>query len=406
MDERNQKSRRITKKVDFEIKISFDNSVSEEISLSKQIQYYKKTPKFDTVSIKNCEISIKGHRDTTKAFLSIKEWRQDEENCDLNQFYNSTLYDEIIESLAFYYLYTGDFSLKNIYIELNNETKFEFDKNDISLFSTSPTMIFSLRKFENADKVFEKKEYLNSALYLLQAKHEQNNFYAFERLWKSFNAIYRFYSGDKQDAQGLEKIAKFIKNNSEDFKESLELLKNEDINIFRWNSFIQNCVEQENLADVVESNYSSKEIRSVFEYRKDFIEKKKNELLKKLEKKLDKCSNNNDSSKDNTKKKEFLQKKIGNLKKMKIPPTLTSSKKPNTEVLNQEYIKLFLRYYIYFVRCSFFHGGKNDAKYNLFKVSRYDNELEFINKYLSCLICECLNAFEKLDPKNNKKGAK
>lgn len=371
MDERNQKSRRITKKVDFEIKISFDNSVSEEILEPKQIQYHATAKNKDLVSIKTDEIFIKGFRNETKAFESLKEWK------DLWKFYSSSIYDDILKSLVFYQLkeiITPKITQITIILNEDKENPIVESKEKIAYFQSINKKKVLDNIFINCEKIFEfgKKgnAYLNSAFYWIQSKYEKNKFYEFERLWRSFNGLYNYFTNGTSDAKGLEKVIGIISANKELFSESLSKLKKLPFDNFRWAAMIL--------------NYESRKEKNEY---KELISLFSKDEVKKIIEQLDK----EDYDKDKLKKMTEFDKKVEN----------------NKAIIEEEkWLKLFLRYYIYFVRCSFFHGGKNDAKYNLFTVSRYDNELEFINKYLSCLICECLNAFEKLDPKNNKKGAK
>jgi len=377
MDERNQKSRSITNNVNFEITISFDNSVSEEILEPQQIQYHATAKNKDLVSIKTDEIFIKGSRNETKAFESLKEWK------DLWKFYSSSIYDDILKSLVFYQLkeiITPKITQITIILNEDKENPIVESNEKIAYFQNVNKKIVLDNIFINCEKIFEfgKKgnAYLNSAFYWIQSKYEKNKFYEFERLWRSFNGLYNYSTNGTSDAKGLEKVIGIISANKELFSESLSKLKKLPFDNFRWSAMIL--------------NYETRKDRKIKNNKTEYenlISLFSKEEVERIIEQLDKEDYDNDKFKKMT---EFY-KAIENNK---------------ATVEEEKWLNLFLRYYIYFVRCSFFHGGKNDAKYNLFTVSRYDNELEFINKYLSCLICECLNAFEKLDPKNNKKGAK
>ena len=68
---------------------------------------------------------------------------------------------------------------------------------------------------------------------------------------------------------------------------------------------------------------------------------------------------------------------------------------PTEDEKLSDFLKLILRNYIYFVRCSYFHGSKNDDKYKLFTANN-NLELDFINSFMSQLIIDCLADIENL----------
>lgn len=141
------------------------------------------------------------------------------------------------------------------------------------------------------------------------------------------------------------------------------MLKEFDLTSFRWAELILNISGKNGNTNELSSGYSCEKIKNVLiNFDIDSYTGEDKKVLEKFKKELE----NNKNINKNEKNEEY------------------------------EYLKVFLQNYCYFVRCSFFHGGKNDAKYTLFKVSNYDKELELINEYLSCLVSEFLNIFGKV----------
>ena len=381
----------IKSNVTFNIEIAIDNFESKQPLFESDVVYHTQTGKTDHVTIYTNKIIIKGKRRDTNAFISFQKQN------DLTEFYKSTIYDQILKSLIFFYYATKKAPIITSISFILNEDKDSItiiEKTEINFLIGKSMKLFDNIQFNiDGKKIFEKdkkgKCFYDSSLFLLQANHESSQFYTFERLWKSFNLIYNMHSNSTIDSEGLDKIIKYIKSNPTHFKSSTtKLLSIEDDTFasFRWEDLIKNSLKQDKFK-VLFSDYKTEKIQNVFKSRAIWLKKIKNKIL---EKKRNELSNNQKESKSY----EKLQKQITTISSIDFYEK-TSIKEPTEDEKLSDYLQLILRNYIYFVRCSYFHGSKNDNKYKLF--TRNNNpELSFINSFMSQLIIDCLVNIDKL----------
>lgn len=395
-----KKKRSIANNVDFKVIIDFGaNSFNPKKLYKGKVIYHPQTKKTDDVNITADKITINGHRGKTDAFKSLDEWN------NLSSFYKSTVYDVMLSSLIFYYLKNFETAMQinsiTFILNDNEDEKITKQGTDIKFFDSKKQNLLSDTSVNvlNCDVVFKKstigKCFFNSSLYLLQAEHENTLFHAFERLWRSFNLIYNFHSGSTSDADGLKRIIQFIIKNNEQFKSSLDFLTSIDeemLNTFRWEKLINNSVARKNFVDLV-SGYKDSALLKIFNTKKSWIQKKRDGLKNKFEKEFNATSDNE----KNLKKKQKIKNEIKALENLNLDFKITNKEIDDDEKIF-EYLKLILQHYIYFVRCSYFHGSQNDSKYELFK-NQKTNELDFINKFLAKLIVDCLNNINQLNPK-------
>lgn len=381
----------IKSNVKFCIEITLLYCDSKQTLFESDVVYHTQTQKTDHITINTNDIIIKGARCDTKAFVSFQKQN------DLADFYKSTIYDQMLKSLLFVYLTTKKVPvIGSIYIILNDdeESKIIKTNTEINFLTGKSLKLFDNLQFDiDGKKIFEKNEkgkcFYDSSLFLLQANHEDSQFHAFERLWRSFNLIYNMHSGSTKDAVGLDKIIDYIKANQSHFTSSITKLISIEDSVFdflRWEELITNSVKRNNLVELV-SDYKTERIINIFKSREKWLLKCRNTILDKKRQEL----SNKEQGSDRYKK---LQTQIAALSSTDFYRN-TIIEVPTEDEKLSDFLKLILRNYIYFVRCSYFHGSKNDDKYKLFTANN-NLELDFINSFMSQLIIDCLTDIENL----------
>lgn len=365
--------------INFKISIIINSAnKSDEVLFDDEIFYHFKSDNTDKICIKNSSIEIIGHRDSTLAFKGFTEAE------NLNNFYKSTIYTQILRSLIFYCYKTSECpKIASITFVINNDEKNKIvkSKDEINFLGkfVGKSTLLDFSKL-NAKRIFERgdagKCFFDSSLYLLQALTEENEFFRFERLWRSFNNIFNYAGQTHTDSDGLKNIKEFIKNNDRSFALSLNFLTSIDTKLLyslRWKECILYQIHQGKYFFDSIREYSYPTIVEIFKSREDWLEQIKNQYKKYATK------NNN---------KDIL-KAVNSLEQ--LPAYFSKLTEDNSKgKKNEDYLTLIMRWYIYFVRCSYFHGNKNDRKYSLFKDPLL-SELQFINEYLQLLIVDCLS---------------
>lgn len=227
---------------------------------------------YDNIEITNGKIKIIGSRNKLSNLSSLL----------FNT--NTTLYRQIVKTLSFYYLCTGE-PLRIETVVLNSNTNEEeeteflqpFDKSidsNILLLSNELTKIFS--NTINIDK------FLNGIIYYIKALQDGE----FDNYWKAFNSLYSLISSRDNENEKLRDMRTFIEANKHCFSKTLTFLNNDsenDIRLLRIREFILNNWPNQNstkaYVDMIK-RFSDVRIIKVLEetlpYRIEFI---KNEGL-------------------------------------------------------------------------------------------------------------------------------
>lgn len=345
--------------IDFSIIISLvDNStVSKEY---KMVYFQGKSKKGKTIekrdNIQLCEnkIIISGYRESSDIFYNL-------ENNEFQTLYSSTLYKIIIKTICNYII----LSKKLLFIEkinINyNQFSLEFSAEKIYLFSKNEHKT-NIPGIETIDSDFlfsnnnKSKKFFDSFLYFVQALNEKESYYKFERLYRALNILMNYQGNTNKDAQALKALTELCSNNKENFTRSIKYLLNPDINIydkFRWSSFIKNKHNRKNqpieILTIIKDSY----LISIILQRKKNLKEEETEALE----------------------------------RNKLNTSISLDQK------TEDYLKLILCNYIYFVRCSFFHGELNDAFFHLFTTTKLKDEFDFINSFLIILLIDCYKNF-------------
>lgn len=136
--------------------------------------------------------------------------------------YKSGIYTQLVRSLSYYAIYTkSSFKIKKIeFCSVSDAEIGLLNESDIiQLFTTSNALpLLNGIDINKLIKIFDKGEDSNALLYavthLISSMGVGNNAYeAFEKLWKSFNALYKLVSKTNEDFKAQCRLRNFMIDN-------------------------------------------------------------------------------------------------------------------------------------------------------------------------------------------------
>lgn len=252
------------------------------------------------------------------------------------------------------------------------------DINDIFLTNKKSTALF------------------NSLSYLVKALNTQESSHRFERLWKSFNAIYRYIGKSDNDNTCHINLRNFLLSNENLFNHSKTIVKNYDRKILRKKIQFRNLI----LNDFPAKNHTVSFIAFLFRYsdsrlltilketlpyREEFI--KTVNSIDKVESKFNKLGLNEMYINCKTKQNTCIYEEIISYLDSKI----NSKYKSDIEIIAFICIK-----YAYFLRNKIFHAEKHDLSFKFIK-NNLLYEIDWINNILESVVIELLNCNEDWD---------
>ena len=351
----------MTRENKYIIEIIFDLDVRTRTLFNGQVPYYGSASFADDFKIFNDKIIIEANRSAIVALESI--------------FYNhfSSLYNQIIKSLLFYYATTRKFvKIKNIKISRARSKKIlderlfkENEFNQVLDGSFKLNYTFEHNKLIELFTESPKGQTILIAIsYILKANAGLNDSDRFEKLWKSFNKLYTHIANDHKDFNCLRYLRQFIINNP-----NILLLSSSKVNglntkklrnSIRWRAMLLDNYDTEAQTESFKNfviRYSDKRIMEIlletkYGYREDFL--RNNGFFVPV--------NNH------------IQTSIA-----------------NNIVNDNEIVSLLTGKYMYFVRNKTFHGEKIDSSFRL-TVNKEDNELKFLNSVLEPYLIDLINA--------------
>lgn len=376
----------------YHVQIVFKSIDEVKEIYSDNIGYKGSVGKTDLITISNREISISAER---SAIIDPKNILDNDSN---------TIHTQIIKSLLFYYLYNKKFveiEFINIkrekskvlqeYILPNPDTKLSqvldttFKISDVFSFDTQ--QLASI--FENDEKSFA---IFNATSYLLKANTTNESSGKFEKLWKAFNSIYRYFGNGKNENDCHQILRKFIITNENIFSTSTNKaqLLNKGIlrNKLRLRDLILNDYATKNLTVTFLSfifRYSDQRIcellKETLVYREDYlkdifsidnVESRFNRLTN-ITSLYNACKNN---------PSDCIYKKVTD----HLNNNINNNTSSNIELITFICIK-----YAYYVRNKLFHGEKHDLSFR-FIDNKLTEELDWINDILETLILELIKS--------------
>jgi hypothetical protein len=340
----------------------------------------------------------------TKDKLTINCFRQSKINLNNIVFEErNSIHSQIIKSLIYYYAQSVSFveikTLEIIRLNLtNNEVVLKLPSKNLRLDqilnNSFKGVQLNISQLKNVFKKDDKSEALKYGLtYLFKALVETEPSTKFERLWKSFNSIYRYIGNGENENNCHRVLRNYILNNRESFERTVDLVKDLPVEQlrkhFRISDLIQNDYDSPSkvvafLAFIY--RYSDSMISQLLleniDYQKDFlcsiltidgIESKINSFDS-----LNDIYHENKNSTDNSVfykiAKRYLEQNI---------------KTPRGETKIEIVIFACIKYG-YFIRNKVFHAEKQDLTFR-FASNSIITELKWINEILQSLIIELIN---------------
>jgi hypothetical protein len=344
----------------YNIEILFDIDSRTKTIFVGQVPYFGSASFSDDFKIYNDKIIIEAKR---SAIIQLD-----------NIFYNhfSSLYNQILKSLLFYYASTRKFTkIKSIKISrarsqnvLKEITFKESQFNQVldSSFKLN-YQIDQTRLQELFNETPKGQTTLIAISYLLIANTSLSESDRFEKLWKSFNKLYTHIAGSNQDFTCLRFLRQFVIDNPNILTLSsnkVSSLTTNKLRSIRWRGMILDNYDTEaktgSFRDFV-LRYSDKRIMEIlletkYGYRETFL-----------------------------KNKGFFT-----VVDTHIQNALVADVNNDNEV-----VSLLTGKYMYFVRNKTFHGEKVDSSFRL-SVNKEDNELKFLNSVLEPYLIDLINA--------------
>ncbi|HBD25562.1 hypothetical protein [Flavobacterium sp.] len=346
----------------YEILIDFKNSSKANL-YNGNIDYLGTKRYKDHIVITENKITISCYRSAKIDLSSV--------------FYNhnSSLYNQIVKSLAYYYARLEKFvEITKITVSHSKngklETKKKLEKEDINQIINPKFKFkysFQQEKLEVILSESEKgKNILNSITYLIKANNSVDAYEKFERLWKSFNPLYRQIGQQRTEFDNLVQTRTFIINNATDFANSLpkvsELSPEEFRNPLRWRAMILNNHPTQN-----DTNSFRASITRYSDYR----------IMNAY---LDTIGN----------REQFLK----NLGYYNEVINHINNHIEHTTKIDIELICILTLRYMYFIRNKSFHGEKMDSTFRI-TINKELKEFEWLNDKLEPFIFDLINSNDK-----------
>lgn len=374
----------------YAIKITFEhsiNSISEE-----SITVDEQRPVKDVIDIQKNQIVISCDR---KAKINLNNIIHNE---------NNSIHNLITKSLVYYYIKANRFNAIKTISFHRIKTGGEEIMLSIPNPSTSLEQVLTTQYqgvaidanciigiFKNNDK----DVVLQLALtYLLKSQISTEPSVKFEKLWQSFNAIYKYLGNGLNENNSQIYIRKFIIDNNSLFPKSIDIAKQ---------ITFEELKEKVRFSDLLQNDYDTKEkivafIAFIYRYKNDKISKNildnigyfENSLktilsINQIESKFNKNAHIahiyhlNKSSTDN----DLIFKTVRDY--------LLNNTKTPTPYTDIEVIVFLCIKYCYYLRNKIFHAEKEDLTFRFAK-NNIISEINWINNILEILIIELISA--------------
>lgn len=354
----------MTRENNYKIEIMFDTGSQSKSIYSGHVPYFGSSSFTDKFKIYYDKIIIEAKR---SAIIPLD-----------NIFYNhfSSLYNQILKSLLFYYTSTRKFN-KIISVKISRARSLKIlDEKTFkdNQFNQVLDMSFKLNYQIQQDRLQELfletqkgQSTLIAISYILTSNGELSESDRFEKLWKAFNKLFTQITGEKKDFNCLRKLREFIISNPNILTYSTNIASRLTAgklrNSIRWRGLLLDNYDTEEKTDAFREfvmRYSDKRIMEIlmetgYGYRETFLKNKG----------------------------------IFNSVDAHIKKHITSS-----TINDHEIITVLTGKYMYFVRNKTFHGEKIDSAFRL-SDNKEDKELKFLNSILEPYLFDLINANDK-----------
>lgn len=345
----------------YSIRITFTPEIKDRLLFSGNAQYSGSFSYFDEIRISTTAIDIQSRRSSKISLGSI--------------FYNhnSSLYNQIIKSLLFYYASNRKFiEINNISISRTRNKKIlesiKFKKAEFKQILNQSFVLKHKIEKESLSELFNEnpsgKSTLLAISHLLIANTRTSPGEKFEKLWKSFNVMYRQIGNHNHEFQCLKNLRQYIIDHPEITKlttRKITDIKKDDLrNNIRWREMILNNFENETKTTSFKDfvlRHSDKRIMEIiletnYGYREQFL-----------------------------KNKGYFDIVDSHIKKH-----INGNTKNDNEI-----VTFLTGKYMYFIRNKTFHGEKIDSTFRL-TANKEEKELKFLNSILELYILDLINS--------------
>jgi hypothetical protein len=349
----------MTRENKYTIEITFEEEESKSL-FAGEVPYYGSASFRDNFTILSDKIIIKADRSAVIPLDTIFH----------NHF--SSLYNQIIKSLIFYYAtnrkFTAITSIKITRVRNNKilDSKILNVGDFNQVLDSSFTLSYEIKQ-ERLSELFQETpkgiSTLISLSYILKANLNISESDKFEKLWKAFNKLFTLIGNDKKDFNCLRTLRQLIVDNPTILPQSnlkVNGLSTNKLREIRWRAMIIDIYDNEKKTEAFKEfvlRYSDKRIMEIiletnYGYRRDYLQNKG--WLVEVD------THVNDSINANTKN-------------------------------DNEIITFLTGKYMYFVRNKTFHGEKVDSSFRL-SVNKEDIELKFLNGILEPYLIDLINS--------------
>lgn len=346
----------------FKIVITLDDD-SAVISERHNLNYKFSRQYFDILEIENNVITISGDRSDKPAFNEIFTNNQSE------------IYFQIIKSYIYYCIsngiipdileircYNKDNILEKKYTRRSiRNLKPQKDAHQLkNIIKTKAAVIFKATP--------ESNKYLYAMTTLIRSMCSDDNNDIFEKLWKSYNSIYRVLSSEPSEADCLADMGTQMITRVVQFPLSVDAVKNlssiDITNSTRWRrmleyKYITKCKPQNR------EDYLSKFLTKYSDIRLNEIA-----LL------------NMD-----------IEKKSWTDSNLQATTSTTIQNNITTQTINNgEIIDVLCNYYAYYLRNNTLHGDQADHSFRFIPDNKEERTLKFTSGILFAVVCDLINS--------------
>lgn len=350
------------RRIAFKIVVTLDN-VSSIPPEDHTLNYKFSRSHFDTLNINNNTLTITGTRSGKPKFEEVFINNQSE------------IYFQVIKSYVYYAItngvipkileincfnqndeleknYTQD-ELRNLQVKQDAAELKKIDKQKLKIIFKSTT---------------EGVKYLYAATTLIRSFCSENDNDVFEKLWKSYNSIYRVISSEKQEWQCLNDMGNLMLSSSASFPLSIESVKNLNYDQIRNSSTWVKMLENK---FVTRGNIRDREVKFA-----TFLTKYNDKRL--VEIALD-----------------TIDFKTGFWIDTGLRTTTFTELQNRTQVNTTNDIELvdaLCNYHMYYLRNKTLHGEQTDHSFRFIPFNKEEATLKLASKVLYSVVCDLINS--------------